>query len=160
MASELSTGNEEDEEDQSRRELSGTEPVTDYASKQVMIAAERRDVISISDVVQWYSSEEELPEQMSVIRRQGTFYGPKLVLHADVDEDRNYLLTAPGPDAYLHLWRTNADEFGLKESNSLVAEVKARIAEGGDYKLCPDCGKPFQDVEHERLAAIGECPNL
>lgn len=161
MDSKLSTGNDGERETQlTQLELEGTEPITDYASKNVMIAAERRDTIAINEVVAKFSNEEPIPSKLSVIRRSGTYYGPKLMLHADMDGDQNFLLTAPGPDAFLYLWKAHTDEYDRRRSYSAIAEVKAKLLEESNYKICPDCGEPFKSVQHERFAAMGECPNI
>lgn len=143
-----------------RGRMDGTEPITNHQSKNVMIAAERRDTIQISEIVDRFISNEELPREFSVIRRLSTFYGPELMLYTDRDRGQNYLLTAPGPDAYLILWKAQLDERNIRKSYSAVAEVKAEFDKESEYKICPDCGEPFATIVHEKAAAIGECPNL
>lgn len=143
-----------------RGKMNGTEPITNHKSKNVMIAAERRDTIHISEFIDRFNSNEELPREFSVIRRLSTFYGPELMLYTDLDGGQNYLLTAPGPDAYLILWKAQLDERNIRKSYSAVAEVKAELDKESAYEICPDCGEPFATIEHERAAAIGECPNL
>lgn len=143
-----------------RGEMDGTEPLTNYGSKNVMIAAERRDTIIIPEVIERVSSEIRIPDKLTVIRRTTTYYGPELMLHAEIDDEQNYLLNAPGPDAYLLLWKANIDDLGVRRSYSVIAEVKADIEEGSAYKLCPNCGQPFRTIGHERAAALGACPNI
>lgn len=139
--------------------LSGTKPLTDEPSKTVMIAAERRDTIRIEEVVQSYDSNPDPPVELSVIRRVTKYYGPELVLYSESEgSPRNYRMVAPGPSSHLHLWKADVNEVGERESYSLLAEVKASLLDG-TYEMCPDCGNPFKTRRHERLAAIGRCPN-
>jgi len=61
-----------------------------------MIAAERRDKIEITEVVQAIGESADIPDHVSVIQRTDRYYGPELLVHTEVDdEDRNYRLTAP-----------------------------------------------------------------
>lgn len=143
-----------------RGEMDGTEPITDSNSKQVMIAGERRDKIKIIDVVEIFDEEEILPDSLTVVRKLSTYYGPELMLYGEKNGDQNYLLTAPGPDSYLLLWKANTDSREIRRSYSVIAEVKAKLSENSTYELCPDCGQPFKTIEHERAAAIGQCPNI
>jgi hypothetical protein len=142
------------------REMEGTSPVTDTKSKNVMISAERRDGIEIVDVVEKFESGVTIPEDLSVIRRVSRYYGPELILYAEQETGQNYLLTAPGRENYLLLWKAITDDLARRKTYSKIAEVKASLSAGSGYDLCPDCGQPFQTVEHERLSAIGQCPNI
>ena len=141
-----------------REETDGTNPVTDEESKTVMLTAERRDDIRIEEVVQRFQTG-ELPDELSVVRRISRYYGPELMLYVEIDgESRNYRLNAPGPGSYLHLWRAETEDGDLRTSYTRLAEVKATVLDG-TYQMCPDCGEPFKTRRHERLAAIGRCPN-
>lgn len=144
----------------SRGDMDGTEPITDSRSKQVMIAGERRDNIEIVEIVETFEEEKILPGSLTIVRKTSTYYGPELMLHAEQNGDQNYLLTAPGPDSYLLLWKANTDGRDIRRSYSIIAEVKAKLMEDSTYELCPDCGQPFKTIEHERAAAIGQCPNI
>lgn len=144
-----------------RGEMDGLEPITDSKSKKVMLTAERRDNITITDVVTRFDDSIEVPDEVSVIKRTHTYYGPELLVHAEQDgEDANFLLSAPGPDAHLYLWAGKLTEENRRESWYVAAEVKATLSDDQPgYKFCPDCGQPFKSIEHERLTAIGECPH-
>lgn len=74
-----------------------TEPITEHNSKTVMLAAERKDHIQITDTIQRFDDSVAIPDEVTVVQRTDPYFGPKLLVHATVDgEDANYLLTAPG----------------------------------------------------------------
>jgi hypothetical protein len=134
-------------------------PVADAGSKSVMLAAERHDIISIVDVENQISDDNTVQQCVSVKQRHNTFYGPKLLV--ECESEREYLLTAPGPDRYLYLWGENVTEFGTRESWFKLAEVQATLNESRNrYHLCHECNEPLKTAEHEKLAAIGQCPNV
>lgn len=140
-------------------DLGGTKPLTDEASKTVMIAAERRDLIRIEEIVTKADGTVNIPNELSVIRKTTKYYGPELLLYSECDgEGLNFRMSAPGPGSYLHLWKAVTNERGGRESYVLVAEVKATLLDG-TYEMCPDCQMPFKTRRHERLAAIGRCPH-
>jgi len=131
-------------------------PITEPDSKKVMLRAERNDQIQIVDVVKRLQQSEDIPSEATVARRTNPYFGPKLVLSAN---DRNYLLTAPGPDTQLLLWAGNYLDDGDRYGWNRLAEVTAQFTEDQpQYDLCPECGQPIQSVEHERMAAFGRCP--
>lgn len=132
-------------------------PVADAGSKSVMLAAERGDVISIVDVENNFSDGGSVPQSVSVKQRHNTFYGPKLL----VKSEKEYLMTAPGPDSHLYLWGGNLTDFGTRESWFKLAEVRATLEESTNrYHLCHECNEPLKTAEHEKLAALGQCPNV
>lgn len=139
------------------------EPVTDYDSKTVMLQAQRRDEISITEIVERYPVEAEIPDMVSVIERAATYFGPELKLHAEHDgEDYNYLLTAPGPDAFLVLHaaetEVNADGRKLRSGWYPAAEVKAYLHEPDNkYRRCDVCRQPTETIQHERESLFGIC---
>lgn len=139
--------------------MEGLEPTTDHDSKVVMLAAERHDRIQINDVVTRFDGDVQVPDSVSVIERKTTYYGPELLVHAEIEKvDHNFLLNAPGPDSHLFLWAAETDENNYRESWYVAAEVKAALAEKQpSYDICPDCGKPMKSLEHERRAALGMC---
>lgn len=145
----------------SDRERDGTAPITDSQSKTVMLRAERGDNIRISETVRRFSEEQQIPRDVSVLSRSGTYYGPQLLLHAEIDgEDLNYQLTAPGPDTDLYLWAAETDSEGFRTHWFKLAEVKAVFRDDQpDYDVCSECGEPIKTLEHERYAAFGECPD-
>lgn len=146
-----------------RYEMDGTEPVTEGSSKTVMLQAGRRDEIHITAVVDRFIDGVDIPGTVSVIKRQHTYYGPELMVHAERDgEDYNYLLTAPGPDAHLLFWvsESEEDEEGRRwrKKWKVGAEVTAMLSEDPPkYSFCRDCGEPIQTLQHEREAAFGFC---
>lgn len=141
-------------------ETAGTEPVADSRSKQVMLRAERHDTV---EIVGWESPGpgENWPHEFTVAKRNETYYGPCLVLHAEVDgEDQNYRLTCPGPNTHLLLWASLTDNEGFRHSWHPIAEVRATIADVEQYNICDHCGEPLRNQWHERLSAIGACGNV
>lgn len=146
----------------SDRDLGGTAPVTDSDSKSVMLRAERNDQIRITEVVKRFDAKSDIPTEVSVLQRNQSYYGPNLLLHAELDrEDCNFRLTAPGPDTYLYLWGAQSDEGGFRETWYKIAEVKAVLPENQQaYDICSECGEPIQSLEHERYAAFGQCPGV
>lgn len=143
-----------------RGAMDGTKPVTDRSSKMVMLRAERGDGIQISQVERTFQDHYDIPTGLEVQRRTPTFYGTELQLSpSDPQNSRSYLLTAPGPDAYLHLWAAVTDSDGYRESWEVVAEVRVAFSdELPQYSICSNCGEPIKSLEHERLAAINSCP--
>lgn len=145
--------------DPSPRNLDGTVPVTNSASKKVMLRAERNDEIEFTEVVRHLSTDHRVPNGASVLQRSATYYGPGLLLHTEFNNrDFNYQLTAPGPDTHLYLWGSETDEQEFRKSWFKLAEVKARFADQQpQYDICSDCGEPIKTLEHERSAAFGQC---
>lgn len=124
-----------------------------------MLTAERHDVISIIDVETIFSDDPSVPESVSVKQRQNTFYGPKILV--ECKSEREYLMTAPGPDSHLYLWAENLTEYGTRESWFKLAEVRASLEDSRNrYHICHECNKPLKTAEHEKLAAIGQCRNV
>jgi hypothetical protein len=133
-------------------------PITDSDSKTVMVAAERGDEIHISEVISKVEGM-EIPDEFSVIQRTDTYYGPKLFVHSRVEgEERNFLLTAPGPDSQLRLWTEEMSSTDKRKGWSKAAEVTAVLpAEQPPYGRCEECGELIRSVEHERAALTGNC---
>lgn len=140
--------------------MDGTKPVTDRSSKMVMLRAERGDAVQITEVERNFQDRSDIPPGFEVQQRTSTFYGTELQLFpSEADRSESYLLTAPGPDAFLHLWAAVTDSDGFRESWEVVAEVRAAFAhELPQYCICSNCGEPIKSLEHERLAAIDSCP--
>lgn len=131
------------------------EPVTEYASKKVMVGSERGDCILISEAVET-APEIEVPLRLEVIRTIETYYGPELLLVGH--SGQNFKLTAPGPDTHLLLWTAETNEDGFCEGWNPVAEVVAEFGQSmTTYDFCDSCGEPIRSIEHERVALIGEC---
>lgn len=143
-----------------QEETEGQGPVTDYDSKTVMMAAERHDNIEITEVIDLIEEPSHLPENVSVVKRTDTFYGPELLVHSSKDgTDYNYLLTAPGPGTHLCLWAGNiSEESGKRKAWYPAAEVKATLAaEQPPYEKCTHCGELIRTIHHEREAVLGQC---
>lgn len=159
MTTEPSTLREQNAATECRLIMNGTEPETDYDSQTVMLAAERHDEIMITDVVTSFTDEAVIPNRISVITQSQTYYGPSLLVHAELDgEDHNYLLTAPGPSSQLHLWAGDGPIEGKRRRWVAVAEVKAALAtEQPPYRKCPQCGELIRTIEHERESVLSNC---
>lgn len=140
-------------------EIDGLEPVTDYDSKTVMMAAERHDKIEITDTVDQFADRISIPDEVCVIQRTDTYYGPELLVHATIDGiDHNFLLNAPGPDSHLCLWAGETTEDNKRKGWFAAAEVKATLAaEQPPYERCQQCGELIRTIEHEREAVMGSC---
>lgn len=138
------------------RRMDGTKPVTGFDSKTVMLRAERKDPIKITQVVDSAVPSQMIPSACVVTRRTDTYFGPKLLLDAD---GRTFLLTAPGPDMHLILWELQSTGENGHQRWAQLAEVMADFdGEPPAYNICIDCGEPIQTAEHERLSLIGRCP--
>lgn len=144
--------------DYERRSFDG-EPLTDYDSKTVVLTAERHDSVEITRVDTQYESDVEIPSTISVLQRQQRYYGPELLLHAEVDDqDQNYLLTAPGPTEQLRLWCADQSEEGRREGWTVVADVEAALSvEKAPYETCNQCGEEIRTIEHERMSVVSQC---
>ena len=133
-----------------------SEPITEYSSKMVMLRAERHDTVQILEVYSRFRQSVDIPSEVTVKKRSTPYYGPKIVLSG---ENCSYLLTAPGPDSHLILWKGNYLDDGERYGWEKLAEVAAQFADDQpQYDLCPECGTPLQTIEHERKAVVGRCP--
>ncbi len=140
--------------------MDGNEPVTDYDSKTVMMAAERNDNVQIVDVVREFQHGVEIPSRVSVIKRTDTYYGPELLVHSTIGgKDQNYLINAPGPSSHLHFWTAKTSDDSTRRSGwTLAAEIKAAFtAEQPPYEKCSLCGEQIRTIEHERKSLLGTC---
>lgn len=125
---------------------------TTHSTKRVFMRAEHGDKIEISDTVS-NSSDESIPKTATVVKRDTTYYGPKLRIE-DEDCCGQFLLTAPGPETEAVLWRlTDSDWQG-------IAEVCLRFADDlPKYDICPHCNEPLSTIAHRRRSVIGVCMN-
>lgn len=143
-----------------RQEVRYRGPLTSYASQSVMLAAERNDNIDIQEVVEKFDSDCFIPDEVTVIKRTQTYYGPELLVHSNVnEEDRNYLLTAPGPGSHLYLWAGELNEDTEKrEGWYLAGEVEATLeTEQPPYETCDQCGELIRTIHHERESVLSQC---
>lgn len=139
--------------------MNGTSPITDLKSKRVMLRGERGDYILISSIEQSFMDEADRTGEMEVVRRESTYYGPELELRTKQRE--RFLLTAPGPGSYLHLWAPLSDSKGRITSWEVSAEVRAKFSsEMPQYSICNRCGEPIRSLEHERMAILGKCEKI
>lgn len=133
-------------------------PVTDSRSKSVMLRAERKDRIVITDVDEMYDVGGGIPDEFTVARRTQPYFGPKLLLDTGAE---NYMLTAPGPNSQLLLWSPVKHEDGGREGWRKMAEVQADFGdELPQYDICSACNEPIKTMEHQREAAFGVCSNV
>lgn len=141
------------------RELDDLRPTTTHDSKTVVLAAERGDRIEIGSTIEVFHGGQEIPESVTAVKRNSTYYGPKLLVQAEIKNvDRNYLLTAPGPASELMLWGGETTTGDGISSWYQLAEVQARLAEEQtSFEICPQCNNPVRSIEHERMASLGMC---
>lgn len=142
----------------SKGEMDSGGPDTDSDSKTVMLTAERGDIINITQVLS-QKGEFAIPDELEVIQQTETYYGPKLFTYASIEgQNRNFLLTAPGPNSQLRLWTEDLSSRGKREGWTEGAEVTASLAvEQPPYERCSECGEVIRTVEHERAALSGQC---
>ena len=155
-----SNGNEGDGgSEYSARSLSDLRPTTSHESKTVVLAAERGDRVKIGKTIQAFHEDQFIPDEVTVLKRNSTYYGPKLLVHAEFDgEDHNFLLNAPGPASELMLWAGETSGVNGISSWYRLAEVQASLAEEqSSFEICPQCKNPMRSVEHERMASLGMC---
>lgn len=140
--------------------MNGTKPITDRDSKMVMLRAERRDRIKVTKVVSKFDSGARILDEFEVQQRVPTYYGTELLLEPMAEGNRDkYLLTAPGPDTFLYLWASETDSDGFREGWSVVSELQAEFTnEIPQYAICDNCSQPIKSLEHEKLAAMDDCP--
>lgn len=130
-------------------------PKTDHDSRKTMLRAERRDVIKIIGVERRFDAT-DIPDRYTVVQRSETYFGPELLLAAN---DRNFLLTAPGPDTHLLLWTERVTDREYRTNWARSAEVRVAVDETSQYQVCNQCGYPIRSEEHERLSLLGRCPD-
>jgi hypothetical protein len=139
--------------------LNGLQPTTTSGSKLVMLAAERRDRIEVNSTIEKFFEGDEIPDRLTVLKRSSTYYGPKILAHAQIsDKEHNFLITAPGPASELILWVADTDEDNYRKSWYRLAEVEVNLAEDQpSFDVCSQCNSPIRSVEHERMASLGMC---
>lgn len=140
-------------------QTNGLRPTTSSDSKFVILTAERGDYIDITEVTNLLESNAEVPSMVSVIRRDSTYYGPKVLVRSETGSgNRHFMLSAPGPTSELILWAAEITEDDYYESWSSIAEVKASMGDQqGPLKICSECSNPIHSIEHERMAELGLC---
>lgn len=134
-------------------------PTTSSGSRSLMLTAEMGDEVNINQVVSRIEYESEIPNEVFIRQRTSTYYGPKL-LAGDTDQNE-YLITSPGPDQELIIWKEVTNSRGKRIYWTRLAEIEAELSEPSKgYQICPQCNKPLKTAEHTRLAAIGQCQNV
>jgi len=125
---------------------------TDHPTKRVFMRAERDDVLHISDVCSKFS-DLTIPDALTVVKRDLTYYGPKLRL-SSCSASEQYRLTIPGPESQAILWQYSSS--GWKS----IAEVCLEFSDSyPQYDICLHCNEPISTVEHRRRSVIGACTN-
>lgn len=143
-----------------RGAMNGTQPITDQQSKSVMLRAERGDPLLANEIIQKFHKEATIPKELTVCQRVSTYYGTELLLEpGNKNAKQKFLVTAPGPDAFLYFWTANTDSDGFQTNWAVAAEVKMRFKENlPQYTICNQCGEEIESLEHEKLAAMDNCP--
>lgn len=125
-----------------------TRPVTNHASKKVMLRAERKDTVLING---WFETE--------VVERQNGYYGPRLTLWCE-DTGHNYELHGLSFDSGLLLWESVQDEDNFRTGWRKIGEVSAEISATKPYVICQHCELPIRSLQHERFSALGLCERM
>jgi NADH pyrophosphatase NudC (nudix superfamily) len=129
---------------------------TDPESKEVMLRAERADCILIKETKSLLA-DRDVPEKATVVQRNDTYFGPKLMLDTEIPSQA-FHLTAPGPTSNLLLWDATVSEAGYRGDWMKLAKVSVEFASDQTrYRICPHCGDPLKTIEHERQAANRSC---
>lgn len=128
----------------------GSSTETRHSTKLVFMRAEHEDAIRITDEISNYGKD-LIPKKFTVVKRDLTYFGPKLRLEA-ISEADQYLLTIPGPNSEAILWCQS--ESGWK----MIAQVSVDFADSyPQYDICLHCNEPLSTVEHRRRSVIGAC---
>lgn len=125
---------------------------TTHLTKRVFMRAEHDDVIEFSDTIAKYCNK-NVPDVATVVKRDLTYYGPRLRIEADGDGEQ-YLLTAPGPETQAILWSQTGREW------KKIAEVCINFdGSPPQYDICLYCNEPLSSSAHRRRSVIGACEN-
>lgn len=127
-----------------------TDTETTHSTKRVFMRAEHNDEIELHEI-SLLSTEGSIPKNAIIVKRNLTYYGPKLRIESLADS-KQYLLTIPGPESEAILWE-------LVESGWVqMAEVTLEFGESlPQYDMCLHCNEPLSTVSHRRRAAVGGC---
>ena len=121
-----------------------------YSTKRVFMRAEHKDKIRIH-CVSTLTPKEDPPGTAMIVKRDLTYYGPKLRIES-LDDGSQYLLTVPGPETEAILWyRTEA---GWQEMAEVSLDFEGAVPQ---YDICLHCNEPLSTVAHRRRSAIGTC---
>jgi hypothetical protein len=136
----------------------GTENPTEHSSKTVMLEAEPKDLIEITEV---HTGCRSIPEILKVVRRTNTYFGPDLRLvekdHEFDGQEGGWRLTSPGPQSHLLLWKAVTDSEGYVQARTRYSTVSADINKVAAYDFCEQCGEPIKSPMHRSMAMLGQC---
>jgi len=123
---------------------------TDHSTKRVFMRAEHGDTIQITNVL---SSKDEpsIPSEFTVVKRDLTYFGPKLRIDPHTDDDQ-YRMTIPGPDSEAVLWYQS--NFEWREMATVSVDFSGSYPQ---YDICSHCNEPLSTVEHRRRSVLGVC---
>lgn len=123
---------------------------TKIETKQVFLRANNSDPIEIDDICELYR-ETELPDAVSVVQRQETYFGPKFTVESEQSK-KQWKLTAPGPDREAIIWERDGMEWVQ------AAEVAVSIGEDlPQQKVCLQCGETITTSTHRTESFLGTC---
>jgi hypothetical protein len=127
-----------------------TNTETSYPTKRVFMRAEHKDEIELHNASP-SAQKKDIPEGAIVVKRNLTYYGPKLRIES-LNDGEQYCLTVPGPDSEAILWEL-ADT-GWRRMAEVSLEFSGSVPK---YDFCLYCNEPLSTVAHRRRAAVGAC---
>jgi len=123
---------------------------TKHSTKRVFMRAEQGDIIRVKDISS-DQNEVDFPNDFTVVKRDLTYFGPKLRLEPHSNDDQ-YRMTIPGPNSEAVLWCQSDFEW------INIARVSVDFAGSyPQYDICLHCNEPLSTVEHRRRSIIGVC---
>ena len=127
-----------------------TNTETSYSTKRVLMRAEHKDEILLYGA-STSSRTKDIPKNVIVVKRDLTYYGPKLRIES-LDDGEQYFLTVPGPETEAMLWEL------VDTGWQKMAKVSLEFGESvPKYDFCLHCNEPLSTVAHRRRAAVGAC---
>lgn len=127
-----------------------TDTETSYPTERVLMRAEHKDEIKLHNA-SLSARKKNIPEEVIVVKRNLTYYGPKLRVES-LDDGEQYFLTVPGPDSEAMLWEL------VDTGRQRMAEVSLEFSGSvPKYDFCLHCNEPLSTVAHRRRAAVGGC---
>ncbi|WP_143414130.1 hypothetical protein [Halovenus aranensis] len=123
---------------------------TDFPTKRVFMRAEHGDSLLIIEKINTFQ-DMDIPERVSVVQRDLTYYGPKLRVE-ETSENKQYIITAPGPESQAMMWKY------CGQDTQKIAEATLKFEETApQYDICPHCNEPLSTVAHRRRSVVGAC---
>lgn len=126
----------------------GGELETSIETKQVFMRANVDDPVEIT-AIQNSFTEGTIPESLTVIHRQETYFGPKFTVEGP---DNQWLLTSPGPNSEALLWERQ--DMDWVQAAEVVVEIGEDLPQ---QKMCLHCGEPITTAEHRQASFLGTC---